>query len=386
MPSRFEIAVIGGGLIGSSAARHLAEAGHRVVVIAAPEPAEWETSTGPFSSHCDAGRITRVTASDPVWAELAHRSIGRYADIEARSGITFHQGRGLAWLDRSVADAVATSTDRGAGARQVTPEWLYATTGIRTPAGLEAAYEGAPAGLVNPRALAAAQLRLVTHAGGIVIAGAATSLDRVGARVAVRGAFDAVEADRVLVATGGFGQSLLEPFDMRLDVLRLLRTIVRCDLGPAPEMPSLIIGEVDHPAVNDLYWVPPVRFPDGRVLFKVGCEVLDAPQAESERDLVAWFNAGGDDAEAAALREVTRSLLPGAHIRSSDQRPCMITRTTSGYPHLGWIDEGVAVAIGGNGAAAKSCDEIGRLASTLFSPGGWDDQVLDAAVFEPRTF
>ena len=75
MPELFEIAVIGRGLIGSAAARHLAEAGHRVVLIGPDEPTDRRTSLGPFCSHPDEGRITRVAGRTAVWSQPAARSI-----------------------------------------------------------------------------------------------------------------------------------------------------------------------------------------------------------------------------------------------------------------------------------------------------------------------
>ena len=41
------------------------------------------------------------------------------------------------------------------------------------------------------------------------------------------------------------------------------------------------------------------------------------------------------------------------------------------------------MAIGGNGEAAKSSDEIGRLAASLFSADGWTDS-LSQALFTPQ--
>jgi len=76
-----DVAVIGRGLIGSAAARHLAEAGVSTALIGPAEPAERTSSPGPFSSHADEGRITRVTARNRQWATLAARSITRYPDI-----------------------------------------------------------------------------------------------------------------------------------------------------------------------------------------------------------------------------------------------------------------------------------------------------------------
>ena len=55
------IAIIGRGLIGSAAARHLAEAGHEVVLIGPGEPANYASHPGVFGSHYDEGRITRTS-------------------------------------------------------------------------------------------------------------------------------------------------------------------------------------------------------------------------------------------------------------------------------------------------------------------------------------
>lgn len=381
---RFDVAVVGGGLMGSSAARHAAEAGQRTVVIASPEPTDWSTHQGPFASHYDSGRITRVISANAMWAEVATRSIARYEDIATRSGIDFHDPRGLAWLGIGIETAVRNSIERGGNARMVTPDWLYATTGIRTPStpGLEAAYEGAPAGVVNPRRLAAAQLRLAELAGATIIGAAADSVRTAPNGVAIATSSGEVTASRLLLATGAYGAELV---GVQLAASRLLRTTLRVDLGPAATMPSLILDPVEHPHIGDLYWNPPVRYPDGRLLFKVGCEIDNAPVAESNDDLTRWFSSDGDPVEAAALLSTSRALLPGSHFRSWETVPCVITRTESRHPYIGWIDDRVAVAVGGNGSSAKSCDELGRLASTLFSEQGWDDPVLTSAEFAPIT-
>lgn len=380
---RVDVAVVGGGLMGSSAARHLTEAGHSVAVIAAPEPNDWSQGIGPFASHYDAGRITRVISHDPIWSELAVRSIGRYDDIAARSGIDFHDPRGLAWLGIGIDDAVANSNERGADARVVTPEWLFATTGIRMPdtPGMQCVFEAAPAGVVNPRRLAAAQLRLAEMAGARIITEAATAVQPTTHGVRIVAPSGTVEADRVLLATGAYAAELV---NVDLGVQRLLRTTLRIELGAAPEMPSLIMDPVENPHINDLYWNPPVRYPDGRTMFKVGCEIENAPEAHSADQINAWFSGSGDPVEANALMDTVRKLLPTASMHSWHAVPCVITRTGSRYPSIGWVDDRIAVAIGGNGASAKSCDEIGRLASTLFAPDGWNDGELSADTFAPQ--
>jgi len=379
-PDLFDVAVVGAGLIGSAAARYLAEGGHKIVVIAPAEPSDWSSHTGPFASHYDSGRITRIMAGDPVWAELAARSTARYSSIERRSGIGFHTPCGLAWLGTDIEPAVQNAIERGGDARMVDPDYLLAMTGIRLPdiAGMTCAIEGAPAGVVDPRRLAAAQLRLAERAGATIVRQAASRLEPAAFDVRVHGPWGEHRARQVLVAAGAYGAELA---GVGLDLDRQLRTTVRIDMGAAPDMPSVIAEQVEHGYINDMYCNPPVRYPDGRLLFKMGCEIIDPPRATSIADITRWFQSDGDPEEAAALIETTRAIFPGAAINSWHAVPCVITRTPSRYPKIGWVDDRVAVAVGGNGSSAKSSDELGRLASTLFAPGGWSDPELSADLF-----
>ena len=98
------VAVIGRGLIGSAAARHLAEAGVTTALVGPDEPVDRRASSGPFSSHADEGRITRIAGRTALWSEVAARSIARYSDIETRSGIPFHTSCGLVSVFATAAD------------------------------------------------------------------------------------------------------------------------------------------------------------------------------------------------------------------------------------------------------------------------------------------
>ncbi|MEE9414476.1 MAG: FAD-dependent oxidoreductase, partial [Acidimicrobiales bacterium] len=162
MTQQCEVVVVGRGLIGSAAARHLAEAGISTALVGAGEPCDYEASDGPFASHYDEGRITRITASNPIWSELATRSIGRYCDIAERSGIEFHSACRLAYSSNTAETDMDDAVKRGADVRLVTQQWLRETTGIQVPRENSGpiVFEGAPAGLINPRRLVAAQTAL----------------------------------------------------------------------------------------------------------------------------------------------------------------------------------------------------------------------------------
>ena len=95
----YDLVVVGRGLVGSAAARHAAEAGHRVAIVGPTERSQ--PDVGVYGCHNDEGRITRRLDVDPTWAALASRSMDRYADIEARSGIRFHDAVGCLAVGRA---------------------------------------------------------------------------------------------------------------------------------------------------------------------------------------------------------------------------------------------------------------------------------------------
>jgi sarcosine oxidase len=94
MADRFDVAVVGAGMIGACAAWHIAGRGLSVALVGPGEPADKATHRGVFASHYDEGRITRVLDADPLWARLALASIARYGDLEREGGITFYHEAG----------------------------------------------------------------------------------------------------------------------------------------------------------------------------------------------------------------------------------------------------------------------------------------------------
>ena len=374
-----DIAIVGRGMIGAAAARHLAEAGRSVALIGPDEPSDPRGYQGPFASHHDEGRITRIAGRDEVWTELAARSIGRYSDIAARSGIDFHFARGMVAAYPDAPDWVTRAAAWGSEARIVDPDWLRTNTGIAIDYGMPLMYEPAPAGHVNPLRLVAAQSMLTDLAGGSVIRDAVTSIRRTATGFEVDGQWGTLTAARILVTTGAFGADL---FEFQLDVERRPRTILRAELADDGRIPSLIAMEPPDDRVHEIYWVPPVRYPDGSVCIKIGGNLREFEPLEPEQ-LTDWFHTDGDPIEIDSLEHNLRSLLPDCSFGAINTAPCVITGTESGHPYIGWVDDGVAVAVAGNGSAAKSSDELGRIAAGLFSESGWDSGI-DASVFTPR--
>ncbi|MGR4841829.1 FAD-dependent oxidoreductase [Rhizobium sp. LARHSG275] len=100
----FKYIVVGRGLMGAAAARHLARQVDGVAVIGPDEPDDRKAHQGVFASHYDEGRITRTIDPDRNWALLANRSIGRYGEIARDSGIDFYREVGCAVVAPTQSD------------------------------------------------------------------------------------------------------------------------------------------------------------------------------------------------------------------------------------------------------------------------------------------
>lgn len=366
MAETLHIAVVGRGLWGAAAARHLARAGHRVTLIGPDEPpVPFERHDGVFASHYDEGRITRVLDADPVWSELAEASIDRYRAIERDGGVAFFSevgalmvgDGGSPWVKR-VARTAATRAvrcerlDGDALARR------FPMLAFQDEA--RGFHEPARAGHVSPRALVAAQTACAVRAGAALRPAIATRVRETAGGVAVETARGTVRADRAVVAAGAYAPHLVEGAPP-LRVFARTVTFFALDEAEAARlsaMPSIVWRN----GADDPYILPPVRYGDGRLWLKIGGnptdELLETPKAIS-----GWFRSGGDTAVCDHLEALLRSLVPGLRFEARAQRPCVTAFTASGRPLVASHGPRITLAYGGCGAGAKCSDEVGRLAA-----------------------
>lgn len=62
----------------------------------------------------------------------------------------------------------------------------------------------------------------------------------------------------------------------------------------------------------------------------------------------------------------------GIQLLSHQGDCCVIVKTPSDRPYIDHIHSQLGVALGGNGTAAKSSDEIGRIAAVMMMKNIWD--------------
>lgn len=105
-----DIVVIGNGMFGSAALRHLAERGHTVVGVGAGETLNNGEAQPPhrvYSSHNDEARLTRRQDRNAAWAQVTGRAVSNYRELERRSGILFFHDVGC--LLRAVLAATGSA-------------------------------------------------------------------------------------------------------------------------------------------------------------------------------------------------------------------------------------------------------------------------------------
>ncbi|KAA3505167.1 NAD(P)/FAD-dependent oxidoreductase [Agrobacterium tumefaciens] len=376
----FKYIVVGAGMMGAAAARHLSAQTDGVALIGPDEPADRKIHNGVFSSHYDEARITRGFDGDPVWAVLAQRSIRRYAEIEAKSGIRFFteagclftgNGKGLAgdYVSRALV-----STDRlGLGVETIGSDALAGRFPMFSlPSDHDGYFEAHNAGHVNPRALVRAQCKIAAAQGARLIRETAAHVRDTSQGVEVSTREGAVHtAEKVIVAAGGF-TNMADLLPSPVDMAATGRTIVFFELDEARQalfgsMPStIVLAETEDDIV---YILPPVRYPDGKVYLKIGGE-SEKGRLETLAEAVGWFHSDGTPGEVEFLTKRALSLMPelaGCPVTSGS---CVASITRSGYPYIGYTQSSnIAVLTGGNFVSAKSSDEIGRLGAVLLLHG-----------------
>jgi sarcosine oxidase len=383
--TRYDVAVVGLGLVGAAALRHLAGAGIHCVGVGPPEPLNWSAHRGVFASHYDSGRITRRLDRQREWAVLASRSIDGYAALEEASGINFHHPVGvlIAEVDpQRLAATIAVGNELGVDFATVAPGNPFGEDRVSLPIAATVLREQPPGGFIDPRRMLVAQLTVARqyHADLVTEQVAGIRMSGGGWQLSTT-AGSTIAAEQVLVAAGPHADEIgglpRRPYlDVRAETV-LLGRVSRAEQLRLDRLPSII---VDDPAHDHLYIVPPTAYPDGHAYIKLGAthheERLLSPPQRAE-----WMRGDRHAEDLGWLQGLLVRVLPGIDIEDWLTKPCLIPDTPTKLPYLEIVEPGCVMAVGGNGYAAKSADAIGAIAAGLVSNGKWTDAELDAGAF-----
>ncbi len=374
----YKYAVVGKGMIGSAAARYLSQWSDEVVLIGPDEPeGDWSKHDGVFAAHYDQGRITRCLDGSLAWALWATRSIAAYPEIEEKSGITFHHRSGGIQVGYDSTDPNSALNKAERNALHLGTSYVKMTSDAyckENPEfwfdpGLMVLHETGESGYINPRSLVAAQVKICEQQGADIVRETVVELDSSGNGVTLTtDGGQTIQAKQVLVAAGAWTE-FLTGADLGLQPNP--RTIVMAKINAAEaerlkHMPTIIWYEgSNNPDIEGIYVLPPIVYPDGNTYIKLGGSLLEMTYPQSAAELNKWFHTDGSEVEARALEYELRRIIPELDAESIHVNTCVVNKLKEGnVPIIKPIVDGkVMVATAGLGAAAKSSNEIGRLAA-----------------------
>jgi len=259
-----DVVVIGGGVIGTSIAFHLAEAGVGVVLLERDVLAAGSTSRA-------AGGV-RAQFSDPVNIGLGARSLELFEDFGNRPGaeIDLRQHGYLFLLDNEVdaaafADSVALQNTMGVPSRMLTVDEACTLSPLVTPDGLVAAAFSPRDGHCTPEAVVAGYAAGARRHGAVIRQHCAvTGISMRGGEItAVLTDDGEVPAGTVVCAAGAWSAAIGDMVGIELPVRPLRRQIrvteqipdlpprlpMTIDFGTTfyfhPEGPGLLLGMSD---------------------------------------------------------------------------------------------------------------------------------------------
>lgn len=226
VPERAGVVVVGGGVIGSSAAFHLAEAGVDVCLLERSELASGSTSRA-------AGGV-RAQFSDPLNISLGLRSIEAYTNFAERphAEIDLKQVGYLFLLDRpedvtSFEQSIELQNEHGVPSRFVDIEEVEHLCPIAGLDGVLAATFSPLDGHASPEAVVQGYAAGARRHGATVVTGCALDgIDLVGGEIrGVRTGAGPIETTTVVCAAGAWSPDIARMVGVELPVKPVLREI-----------------------------------------------------------------------------------------------------------------------------------------------------------------
>eukprot|EP01087_Luapelamoeba_hula_P018030 TRINITY_DN5752_c0_g1_i1.p1 TRINITY_DN5752_c0_g1~~TRINITY_DN5752_c0_g1_i1.p1 ORF type:complete len:464 (+),score=82.30 TRINITY_DN5752_c0_g1_i1:40-1392(+) len=441
---RVDIAVVGAGLLGSAAARHLTcmHGGRKSIALVgpiegSPRTPHQNSERSVFCCHMDEGRVTRALDPDVVWSKLAARSMERYKKVEHDGDHEFYHPVGFLalgrrsgeYIQKMEASLASTQLEKHQQQQQLQQ---HTPVVVRRLDGTDAIQREFPflslahisgddalalfepgGGWVSARGQVKAQQEAAkkarcTHIVDLVMNITEITEDGKNSGQAENKSISSrsalittatgrqILASKVLLATASqtnFRELL--PSDKKLDLELLTQTIVFLELNEhdakrLAKMPSIICEGTDGDKF-DAYILPPIRYPDGKCYLKLGHGEQFEKQLHSQTQLERWYRSHGDSEAVAWLQRYIHRLIPGLSPLSVHSDACVTTHTPTNQLYIDMISSHIGVLVGDNGYSAKSADEIGRMGAAMISEttGDWAGDIpahtLRAKYAPPRT-
>jgi len=376
----FENIVIGAGLIGSAAAKYLAESNTNTLLVGPEEPVDYADSEI-FASHYDNSRVQRLVGTNNAWTRLNIESQREWLTLEQQTGRKLFSNSGTLYVaptqddylvevqnranDFGVKYELVNSTD---DLSKIAPEYNFSSEFFGY-------LEPDQAGSINPREILKAQKEIFTKNSGSYLTQVITDVQRYqnGWQVITPDGAT-ISAKNVLISAGSFS-NFHNLLSKKLDIKVKTEVIVLAQVTESvalslSHLPALLY-EIYVEDFDGIYLVKPEKYADGNWYIKMGLNQSIDMYCTQLTELSNWFTSDQHKSYLPVLQRELVKLLPGVKFESLTTKPCVISRTSNGNPYIDKVDEGLYVATGCNGYSAMSSDAQGRVAAHLIINGSY---------------
>ena len=274
MAARFDAIVIGGGGMGTAAARSLAARGRNTLLLERFSLGHANGSSGGPT------RIFRLTYHDPEYVRMARHALHAWQELQDAAGeplMIRTAGLDVGAGGRSSADALAAA---GESCDYLTHEAvLERWPALRFPRDAEI-FVQEDGGVCRAERTVLAQARLASELGATVRE--RTVVDRVrraseGVEVLTREG-EAIEADVAVVTVGPWARGLLSRAGVELPLVPSFEQVTYFEMDEPAPLPTVVDWHADP--VHTPYWVPDPAEPGH---FKIALHLSGPPVDADER-------------------------------------------------------------------------------------------------------
>lgn len=386
-----DVAVVGAGLLGTAAARHLRLAGASVALVG-PDAADLADGDRFPGSSADVSRLAHLLDLPAPTIPAALRTRTAYEKLSASTGVPIlthrphlivvssrsgHAGHGghvdrASILANAEAQGIGIEELDGAEVERLHPELSLGPhiVALRLEDG----------GIIDPSAAVVAQERAFLADGGTRIHDLVVTrhTTRTGTTIDLADG-GRIRARRTILALGAYALTthLLD----RRPLARVMgATVVTARVtDPLPNLPSLMYHDLDDAGEFRGLVVPPVRYPDGVLRIKgAGASLRNHPLTDAA-EMRDWMRSDGDRGDVEVFRNWFERRLPGITVDAYDTAPCLVVATPSGLPYLGPVDDHTLLLCEGMHGATLA-DDLGRMAAAIALDG---DSGLDTDALHP---
>ncbi len=381
MDSHYDAIVIGLGVMGSTAAWHLARSGQRVLAL---EQFELDHQNG---SSYGSSRIIRYAYDHPAYIPLAHNAYALWRELEEDSGEQLL--RVVGGLDFGAADEdtlIATRDvleEAGMSYDWLTPEEVSARfPQFRLDEHMMGLYQPDGGALHASRCVVAAARMALQHGATLQTGARVTAIEVHSDSVTVRTADESFSAARLVISAGGWSGPLLRTIGLELPLQPTREQLFFFDTqDPEAFLPGRMPYFREHGSRHKLnsllhfYGIPNI---DG-CGFKASIHTNGEP-TDPDNTLRTV-----DDSVCETLRAFFRRHVPLADSPLKTGRVCLYTMTPDEHFIMDCHPEHAHVAIGAgfSGHGFKFGAAIGKILADLVSRGESD---VDISLFALSRF